>query len=667
MSTADVTPATTNVSVAEPGWPPAVIAGAFQLAFSASGRSSAVVSVWRRSIRIRVNRGSDRLTARHCGAQSRCRIRRLGAIHGRPCGFDGRPASAHFELRSVRHRHALTTPTSCNRITSSRRPAGCRDFWPTSKASIDLAARNGMPMPRTEDSAAREAEIIRLARDMHYPCLLKPTHFRQWQDFRAAIRWHFRKWRSRKTPTELIDRYRQAAHGQSARHPAGDHPGTRHQQARLSRLLRRATAARIGHAMFRELRCDPIGFGPATVSHPVDDPEPDQACATSSCAAIGYVGICEIEMKWDDRDGRVKLIEANPRLSGGGDAAPYAGVDLCWIHYLDLIGQLVVPVSPRTDDFRHIVLRPEGDAPCAAYWRAGMLLTWKDVRLSYKRPLAFFDLDPRDWRYSLETLFIAGRSFLSEALRKQRMSRAVVDRSAIAGHRALVLENRHLRAAIVPALGGRVWTLDDLVRQRQWIWHRAGVPLVASALRRRCMTRSWAGGWEELFPNDAAGRFEGRDLPDHGEWWTMAWESTQHSDDQSARVRMTAQATIIKAECMKEFNLEHDASSLTVCCTSIRSLEPAPFHFLFKQHLPVRISPACDLVLPGGRVEPVDPSFGTILSIRRRATGRAVAICARSAGVQPRPRVRLRPRSAGVLVRRRRSRSQGVAADGIRR
>ena len=35
----------------------------------------------------------------------------------------------------------------------------------------------------------------------------------------------------------------------------------------------------------------------------------------------------------------MKLIEANPRLSGGGDAAPYAGVDLCWIHYLDLIGR----------------------------------------------------------------------------------------------------------------------------------------------------------------------------------------------------------------------------------------------------------------------------------------------------------------------------------------
>ncbi len=82
--------------------------------------------------------------------------------------------------------------------------------------------------------------------------------------------------------------------------------------------------------MFRELRCDPVGFGPASVSEPVVDPETDRVC-DEFLRSIGYVGICEIEMKWDDRDGRVKLIEANPRLSGGGDAAPYAGVDLCWL------------------------------------------------------------------------------------------------------------------------------------------------------------------------------------------------------------------------------------------------------------------------------------------------------------------------------------------------
>ena len=52
------------------------------------------------------------------------------------------------------------------------------------------------------------------------------------------------------------------------------------------------------------------------------------------------------------------------------------------------------------------------------------------------------------------------------------------------------------------------------------------VPLQASPIGA-AYDDVWAGGWEELFPNDAPGAFEGRDLPDHGEWWTMAWTALE--------------------------------------------------------------------------------------------------------------------------------------------
>jgi hypothetical protein len=192
------------------------------------------------------------------------------------------------------------------------------------------------------------------------------------------------------------------------------------------------------------------------------------------------------------------------------------------------------------------------------------------------------------------------------------MTGAAVTGATVAGHAALVLQNRYLKATIVPALGGRVWTLEDLARRRQWIWHRENMPLAASA-PGAVYDDVWAGGWEELFPNDASGPFEGRDLPDHGEWWTMAFDAVEGSDDRSMHVRLTAQSSIVKAECTKEFRLEHGSSTLAVSYR-IRSLESRPFRFLFKQHLPVQITTACRLALPGGRIEPVDPSFGTILS-----------------------------------------------------
>jgi len=176
---------------------------------------------------------------------------------------------------------------------------------------------------------------------------------------------------------------------------------------------------------------------------------------------------------------------------------------------------------------------------------------------------------------------------------------------------SIVLENSYVRAVIIPALGGRVWELEDRVRRRQWIWHREGVPLKA------CPNGSvyddvWAGGWEELFPNDAPGVFEGRELPDHGEWWTMPWSAVDTSSGSSASVRLSATSSVIRASCAKEFFLASDAETLLVRYR-IRSNESRPFHFLFKQHLPIALTPDCRLLLPGGRVQVVDPSFSTMV------------------------------------------------------
>ena len=64
--------------------------------------------------------------------------------------------------------------------------------------------------------------------------------------------------------------------------------------------------------------------------------------------------------------------------------------------------------------------------------------------------------------------------------------------------------------------------------------------------------------------------------------------------------------------CSKDIRLAADEATVTVTYR-IRSMEDRAFHFLFKQHLPVRLTPECRLVLPGGKVEAVDPSFSTLL------------------------------------------------------
>jgi predicted ATP-grasp superfamily ATP-dependent carboligase len=278
------------------------------------------------------------------------------------------------------------------------------------QTQYELAAHHGMPMPRTRFATSVD-EVTAFAREASFPCLMKPTHFREWKRFRAGHPLLDTKVATADSPSALLEHYRLACEVNSnvILQEIIQGPDT---AKRVYLSCYNARGERIANAMFRELRCDPVGFGPASVSEPVVDDEADEIC-DRFLRAIGYVGICEIEVKRDTRDGRVKLIEANPRLSGGGDAAPYAGVDLCWLHYLDLIGTPVTPVGPRNRAFRHIVLRADARA-ALAYWHAG-LISIGDILRSYKPPLAFYDLDLHDWRYSAETLYVSGRAFVQQA------------------------------------------------------------------------------------------------------------------------------------------------------------------------------------------------------------------------------------------------------------
>lgn len=188
---------------------------------------------------------------------------------------------------------------------------------------------------------------------------------------------------------------------------------------------------------------------------------------------------------------------------------------------------------------------------------------------------------------------------------------ATIHRDRVEGFEAIILQNDRLRAVVIPELGGRVWKLLDRKHDRQWIWHRPGVQLQRVSAGTS-YDEVWAGGWEELFPNDAPGRFEGRDLPDHGEWWTLPWSVESIRDGESATLTLTAVSSIVRARCRKEFRLGAAGSTLEVRY-GMRSEEKQPFHFLFKQHLPIAITPACRLLLPGGRVTPVDLQFGSLL------------------------------------------------------
>jgi len=194
----------------------------------------------------------------------------------------------------------------------------------------------------------------------------------------------------------------------------------------------------------------------------------------------------------------------------------------------------------------------------------------------------------------------------------------------------VTLANDRLSVEVIPELGGRIWSLRDH-RGIEWIWHNPHVPLKKNDAGSD-YDDNWAGGWEELFPNDASGEFQGRQLLDHGEWWSAAWQWETVSDTPDAvSIRLSRRGNVTPATWEKIVSLARDENRVTVRYR-VTNTGPDALHVLFKQHLPVAVTAYHRIELPGGRVTPVDLSFSRRLGeaapftwpVGRSAAGQSV-------------------------------------------
>jgi predicted ATP-grasp superfamily ATP-dependent carboligase len=266
----------------------------------------------------------------------------------------------------------------------------------TKRRQYEIADVNGMTVPKTKFVESIE-QVREFAGEAQFPCLMKPVHFREWERFPTGHPLLSQKIALANSPDELEASYRLVESVTPAVVLQEIIEGP--DDAKLVYLSCYGRGSkRLGSCIVRELRTTPIYFGSASVVEPVSDPETDALC-DGFFKSIGYEGLCELELKRDSRDGRVKLIEANPRYSVTADAAPYAGVDLGWLHYLDLIGEPVEPVAWNGRHFHHIVLRR--DVNCFRSYLIAGLTTWGGIAKSY-RSAVFFDFDLRDWRLTIE-------------------------------------------------------------------------------------------------------------------------------------------------------------------------------------------------------------------------------------------------------------------------
>ena len=152
-----------------------------------------------------------------------------------------------------------------------------------------------------------------------------------------------------------------------------------------------------------KVRGYPAQFGDCIVGEAKPVPKWARELVTSVCEELNYTGIAEFEVMIDKDSGGKYLIEINPRSWSWVGVAPYAGVDLAWIAYKELILKESVEecVESCTDggsvvfmkvleDFQNTVFFYRFDN--AEDWSMGPLRWWKQYK-GKKKVFAEFSKD----------------------------------------------------------------------------------------------------------------------------------------------------------------------------------------------------------------------------------------------------------------------------------
>ncbi len=173
----------------------------------------------------------------------------------------------------------------------------------------------------------------------------------------------------------------------------------------------------------------------------------------------------------------------------------------------------------------------------------------------------------------------------------------------------IVLENAEVAIVIRPDLGGRIDRLFDKRTEHDWIWHP---PQYDSTQTRaielgESFDQHWTGGWDEIFPNDAAGEFQGRQLVDHGEFWSQSWQVLEQ-EQSSLKLGLTCETVPVKVE--KTIRIDDAQIELGY---AFQNLSDQPVSFLFKQHAAIAIESGDEIILPECDIEPAFLEFSRII------------------------------------------------------
>jgi hypothetical protein len=159
---------------------------------------------------------------------------------------------------------------------------------------------------------------------------------------------------------------------------------------------------------------------------------------------------------------------------------------------------------------------------------------------------------------------------------------------------------------VVPELGAKIIGLKNLETGREWMWRPPGAFRLFRNKLGDPFERSTLVGADECLPTIAPCRWGGRDLPDHGEVWSIPWEVDRYAWGQG-RIKTTVATPVSPFLFERTVRLEENEVRLDY---GLRNVTQQPEPYLWAFHPLLEIVEGDRIALLGNvrsvRVESVD-------------------------------------------------------------
>lgn len=220
------------------------------------------------------------------------------------------------------------------------------------KGQYDLAKKFHVPVPETYFPKT-EQELSDLAGRVSYPVILKGLKTTLWRS-----QFGNQKVVHAKNKEELVRAFRKNCKSGSLEPVIQEViPGDDSKHFKICSYLNCKQEVMLAFTLqkIRQYPCD-FGIGSAVVSRW----EPEVAkLGLDFLKRAGYCGVGSIEFKSDLRDGRLKMIEVNPRLWAQNSLAEACGQNFSLTAYLDAIGEKVKPKKDFKENIKWIAFHED--------------------------------------------------------------------------------------------------------------------------------------------------------------------------------------------------------------------------------------------------------------------------------------------------------------------